>query len=192
MAPQAVLDVCGAVPAERIKGIFTTCMSMRRMPSERILRLPARPAPTPAVASPQTGRGRPGATLLSRAEQSAQRRAHGGRRPAVPVPCPCLCPCPCPCPGPSWVGRRGVCTHAPLLRTAGNNFDALSALGDDLLAEGYPVSQIAQQMLEMLLGAELTIGNMQKSRIAVHIADQERQADREYQGVVAGLDASTC
>merc|ERR1711957_483510 len=27
MAPQSVLDVCGAVPAERIKGIFTTCMS---------------------------------------------------------------------------------------------------------------------------------------------------------------------
>ena len=50
MAPQAVLDVCGAVPESRIKGIFTTCMS--------------------------------------------------------------------------------------------NNFDALSALGDDLLAEGYPVSQV--------------------------------------------------
>jgi len=84
MAPQSVLDVCGAVPAERIKGIFTTCMS--------------------------------------------------------------------------------------------NNFDALTALGDDLLAEGFPVSQIAQQMLEMLLGdSSLAIGNMQKSRVAVHIADQERQ-----------------
>lgn len=85
MAPQAVLDVCGAVPESRIKGIFTTCMS--------------------------------------------------------------------------------------------NNFDALSAMGDDLLAEGYPVSQIAQQMLEMLLGPDChaNIGNMQKSRIAVHIADQERQ-----------------
>ena len=49
MGPQSVLDVCGAVPENRIKGIFTTCMS--------------------------------------------------------------------------------------------NNFDALTALGDDLLAEGFPVSQ---------------------------------------------------
>jgi len=85
MAPQAVLEVCGAVPEERIKQVFTTCMS--------------------------------------------------------------------------------------------NNFDALSALCDDLLAEGFPVSQIAQQMLTTLLGAHCpaTIGNLQKSRIAVQIADQERQ-----------------
>ena len=27
MGPQSVLDVCGAVPENRIKGIFTTCMS---------------------------------------------------------------------------------------------------------------------------------------------------------------------
>ena len=96
-----------------------------------------------------------------------------------------------------------------------NNFDALSALCDDLLAEGFPVSQvtlaltltltptptptptptltptlsltltlslsfplsqIAQQMLETLLGADCpaSIGNLQKSRIAVQIADQVR------------------
>ena len=61
MAPQAVLDVCGAVPESRIKGIFTTCMS--------------------------------------------------------------------------------------------NNFDALSALGDDLLAEGYPVSQAYNTALGIQLYA---------------------------------------
>ena len=58
MAPQAVLEVCGAVPESRIKSIFTTCMS--------------------------------------------------------------------------------------------NNFDALTALGEDLLAEGYPVSQAYSSMPTML------------------------------------------
>jgi len=57
----------------------------------------------------------------------------------------------------------------------GKDFDALTALANDLLAEGFPVSQIAQQMLEMLLGTELTVGNLQKSRIAVHLAEAERQ-----------------
>ena len=31
-----------------------------------------------------------------------------------------------------------------------NNFDALSAMGDDLLAEGYPVSQVYTAMPTML------------------------------------------
>ena len=58
----------------------------------------------------------------------------------------------------------------------GNNFEALKTLADDLLAEGFPVSQIAQQMLEALLGPGLdTVGNLQKSRVAVHLAETEKQ-----------------
>tara|TARA_B110001452_G_scaffold33372_1_gene25873 strand:+ start:459 stop:1598 length:1140 start_codon:yes stop_codon:yes gene_type:complete len=83
MAPQAVLDVSGALPAATVKGIFETCLS--------------------------------------------------------------------------------------------NNFDALTSLATDLLAEGFPVSQIAQQMLEALLGPDVPVGNNQKSRVAVHLAETERQ-----------------
>jgi replication factor C subunit 2/4 len=83
MAPQAVLDICGALPKQRITEIFTTCQS--------------------------------------------------------------------------------------------NNFESLQTLCDDLLAEGFPVSQIAQQMLETLLGDELALGNMQKSKMALQIAELEKQ-----------------
>ena len=58
-----------------------------------------------------------------------------------------LHPSPSPNPNPNPYPKQVFTT------CMSSNFDALGALCDDLLAEGFPVSQIAQQMLETLLGA---------------------------------------
>ena len=61
----------------------------------------------------------------------------------------------------------------------GNNFDEMQKLVDDLLADGYPAAQMAQQMLGALLaeggvGLEVPLSSVQKARIAVQLAETDK------------------
>ena len=57
-----------------------------------------------------------------------------------------------------------------------NDFDAMQAFVDDVLADGYPVSQLVAQMLDWLLspkGKQFT--SAQASKIAVQLAEVDKQ-----------------
>ena len=51
-----------------------------------------------------------------------------------------------------------------------NNFEAMQRLISELLADGYPVAQLARQLLEVVLN-DTDLSSMQKSKIALKLAE---------------------
>merc|ERR1712060_747090 len=55
------------------------------------------------------------------------------------------------------------------------DFDRFASLAQDLLAEGFPVSQIISQMLTQILTHDTGLGNLPKAKLATTLAEADKQ-----------------
>merc|ERR1712087_390571 len=55
-----------------------------------------------------------------------------------------------------------------------SDFERMRSYATDLLADGYPVAQFVSQLLDYVLNTETGLGNLPKSKLAVHLAEADK------------------